>query len=61
MQAMARVSLFGTPRGIQSPCQNEMDMPGMPASPTVRMWGAPGSRVFEVTAKALSVATGGVA
>jgi hypothetical protein len=30
MQAMARVSLFGTPRGSQSPCQNEMDMPGIP-------------------------------
>ena len=58
MQAMALVSLFGTPRGI--PCQNEMYMPSMPASSTVGMSGAPGSRVFEVTAEPSSVATGGV-
>jgi len=56
-----RVVLLGTLRGSQSPYQNEMCTPGMPASSTVGMSGASGSRAFGVTAKALPVATGRVA
>jgi hypothetical protein len=33
-----------------------MYMPGMPASSTIGMSGAPGSHAFEVTAKALPAA-----
>jgi hypothetical protein len=46
------ITSAGVPRGAEKPCQTAMCNPGTPASSTVGMSGADGSRLFDITAEA---------